>query len=234
MIQKKRLSEMAAEQVREMIKEAEFKAGDKIFSESELIRRLGVSRATVREAIRILEVTGLVIVHHGKGVFLKEQDVRPFESLREWLNEHHDTLFEQFEVRLLIEPEAAAVAAMRAKEPELTELRRLLERFREAVESGNLETAMTLDAEFHELLATATRNRTLSELMKTFSHRLTEGWVTSLQVPGRLEKTVEEHGSLLEALEARAPDEAREHMRQHLVNARNDIRAYFGTQSRTS
>jgi GntR family transcriptional repressor for pyruvate dehydrogenase complex len=230
LIQKKRLSEIAAEQIRHMIKESGFAPGEKIFSESELIRRLGVSRASVREAIRILEVTGLVVVYHGKGVFLKEQGVGQFETLRDWLNEHQDTLFEQFEVRLLIEPEAAAVAAIRAREPELRELRRLVGTFIEAVESGQLERAMTLDAEFHEALATATRNRTLSELMTTFSHRLTEGWVTSLQVPGRLEKTVEEHGGVLEALEARDADEAREQMRRHLVNARNDIRAYFGSE----
>jgi len=225
---------MAAEQIRGMIDEAGFQPGEKIFSESELIRRLGISRSSVREAIRILEVTGLVTVHHGKGVFLKEQGDGPFESLRKWISEHQDTLFEQFEVRLLIEPEAAAVAAIRAEEPELTELRSLLSTFTEAVEAGKIETAMTMDAEFHERVATATRNRTLSELMKTFSHRLTEGWVTSLQVPGRLEKTVEEHRSLLEALEARSPDEARERMRQHLVNARNDIRTHFSTQTHAS
>lgn len=231
MIQKRRLSALAADQIRQMIDQEGFEPGDKIFSENELIKRLGVSRSSIREAIRILEITGIVTVHQGKGVFLKSQGDGPFDALREWLSEHQESLFEQFEVRLLIEPEASALAALRAEEQELRELRRLFNSFTEALEGNDLEMAMTVDAEFHEMVAQATRNRTLAELMKTFSHKLTEGWITSLQVPGRLEKTVDEHRQLLEALEARSASDARDSMRQHLINARNDIRANFSIKT---
>ncbi len=227
MFEKRRLSEMAADEIRKMIKEAGFQPGDKIFSENELTKRLEVSRSSVREAIRILEVTGLVTAHHGKGVFLNDQRREQFEPLRQWIADHEDSLFEQFEVRLLIEPEAAALAAEKAQAEEIAELRRLSASFAEAAETEDTEKAIEADSAFHTVIAQATRNKTIHVLMSTFGQRLTEGWITSLSIPGRMQKTIAEHGKILAAIENRVPEEARKHMRKHLVNARNEIRSYL-------
>jgi len=218
---------MAADEIRKMIKEAGFQPGDKVFSESELTKRLDVSRSSVREAIRILEVTGLVTVHHGKGVFLNDLQKDQFETLRQWIADHENSLFEQFEVRLLIEPEAAALAAEKAQEEEIAELHTLSAAFAEAADAGNTGTAIEADSAFHTAVAKATRNRTIHVLMSTFGQNLTEAWVTSLNMPGRMQKTVSEHGKILAAIEARAPEEARKQMRRHLVTARNEIRSYL-------
>jgi GntR family transcriptional repressor for pyruvate dehydrogenase complex len=70
-IKRKRLSEVAIEQIRESIISNKIKPGDKLPSESEMVAQLGVSRVSVREAIRILEISGIVEVRHGRGVFVK-------------------------------------------------------------------------------------------------------------------------------------------------------------------
>ncbi len=227
MPEKRRLSEMAADEIRRLIKEAGFRPGDKIYSENDLTKRLDVSRSSVREAIRILEVTGLVTVRHGKGVFLNDRQADRFEPFRKWIGEHEDSLFEQFEVRLLIEPEAAALAASKAEKKEITEMRGVLAAFVEAAEAGDVDTAVQRDSEFHTLVAQATRNRTIHVLMSTFGQRLTEGWVTSLHIPGRMNKTIAEHGRILTAIEERNPEVARKQMRRHLTKARNEIRSYL-------
>ena len=72
---------------------------------------------------------------------------------------------------------------------------------------------------------TATSNRTLDYLMRTMTKSLPEGWITSLNIPGRVLKTVAEHGNILAAIERRDPDEAERAMTLHLSNARDDIRA---------
>jgi len=216
---------MVADEIRSMIKESGFQPGDKVFSENELTRKLGVSRSSVREAIRILEVTGLVTVQQGKGVFIRESQEQQFQPLATWIQEHADSLFEQFEVRLLIEPGCAARAAGSAKPEELALMRDSLTLFGAAVEAGSVQAAIIQDENFHTLIARATRNRTLHILMKTFSRNLTEAWITSLHVPGRLEKTVVEHRAILTAIENGDGDAARNAMTVHLETAQNEIKA---------
>lgn len=223
---KQRLSDMVATEIRSMIKADGFGPGDKIYSENELTKRLGVSRASVREAIRILEVSGLLTVHQGRGVFLQTKQEEEFNALAHYIREHADSLFEQFEIRLMIEPECAARAASTASPEEVAELRTILRTFEEHCAAEEIQGAVLQDERFHENLAKATGNRTLYILMKTFSRNLTEAWITSLSVPGRQIKTISEHRAILDAIEAGEAERARSAMNTHLSNALREIRAY--------
>lgn len=221
---------MVADEIRSMIKESGFGPGEKIFSENELTKRLGVSRSSVREAIRILEVTGLLTVRQGKGVYLRESDEQQFAALGQWIQEHSDSLFEQFEVRLLIEPGAAECAAREAKPEELAQMKDALTLFEASVQTGSVQAAIAQDAKFHTSIAKATRNRTLYVLMKTFSRNLNEAWITSLHMPGRLEKTVVEHRAILDAIESGDGETAKAAMASHLRNALGEIKEYSGSE----
>ncbi len=216
---------MVTDAILEIIATEGLQPGDRLYSEHQLMEKMEVSRSSIREAVRMLEVTGMVTVQQGKGIFV----ARPPEDdipIKGWVVDNIDLLLEHFEVRLLMEPHAAALAAKKAGEKELKELRELLKRFKEAFSEGDIASAIECDSAFHLLVAKASCNRTLSVLMKTMAATLNEGWITSLNTPGRLERTVVEHGLVIEALAAHDPDLAALHMRKHLENALQDIRTH--------
>jgi GntR family transcriptional repressor for pyruvate dehydrogenase complex len=97
------------------------------------------------------------------------------------------------------------------------------------VERKDVEGAIVADSQFHQLIAKATRNRTLSIIMKTMGETLNEGWYASLNIPGRLERTIGEHGAVLEAIQHHDADAAGTLMRTHLENALADIKKHVGT-----
>lgn len=209
-----------------MVEEAEFSPGDKIYSENELTRKLDVSRTSVREAIRILEVQGLLTVRQGKGIFIRDSAEERTEALGRWIQSHSDNLFEIFEIRILMEPDCAARAARNADAGEISEMRETLRCFEDHCARSAIQGAITQDKQFHNLVARASRNRTLYVLMSTFSRSLNEGWITSLSLPGRQIKTISEHRAILDAIEARDADEARRTMKVHLENAFSEVKDY--------
>jgi len=221
-LKKERVSMMVTDELKEIMKHEDFKVGAKFYSENQLAKRLEVSRSSIREAIRMLEVTGYVKVYHGKGVFISEPEADTL-PVKRWAVDNAELLGEHFEVRLLIEPHAAALAAKKAEKKDLIALRDAYAAFCEFVRVGDVANAIVSDGHFHVLIARATRNRTLSILMKTMAETLNEGWFASLNIPGRLEQTIGEHGALLEAIEKGSSTLASDLMRTHLLNALTDI-----------
>jgi len=106
-VKKVRLSESVVDAIKQMIVDDGFAPGAKFYSENELTAKLGISRSSVREAVRILEVIGQLSVAHGKGIFIVKTDAHPFEGFVDWLRNNDQSLQEHFEVRLIVEPQAA-------------------------------------------------------------------------------------------------------------------------------
>jgi GntR family transcriptional regulator, transcriptional repressor for pyruvate dehydrogenase complex len=226
-LKKERVSMMVTDVIKEIIKTEGLKNGDKFYSENQLSKRLEVSRSSIREAIRMLEVTGWVKVYQGKGVFVSEPTKEDI-PIKKWAVDNTDLLREHFEVRLLIEPHTAALAAQKADEKDLKAIQDTYFAFCSFVREGNVTKAVSSDGSFHMQIAKASRNRTLSILMKTMAETLNEGWYTSLNIPGRLEHTIEEHGAILEALKKGRSNEASQLMERHLRNALDDIQKHIG------
>ncbi|AEV29810.1 transcriptional regulator [Sphaerochaeta pleomorpha str. Grapes] len=226
-LKKERLSVMVTDAIKEIIRNENLKSGDRLYSEKQLSERLEVSRSSIREALRMLEVSGIVKVYQGKGVFINDQDamVHPVHS---WVVENAESLREHFEVRLLIEPHAASVASQRASAKDLETLRKTYDEFVGFVRDGNVSKAISSDGAFHLAVAKATRNRTLIGLMRTMEQTLNEGWYASLHVPGRLESSIDEHNDLLKAIEAKDAEASASAMAKHLNNALSDIQRFFG------
>ncbi|MDD3903250.1 MAG: FadR/GntR family transcriptional regulator [Sphaerochaeta sp.] len=226
-LKKERLSVMVTDAIYEIIRTEKLQPGDKLYSEKELAKKLEVSRSSIREAHRMLEVAGVVKVYQGKGVFIN--DPKKIEHpVKTWVVENAESLREHFEVRLLIEPHAAAVASKRAEEKDLEALKELYATFVENVENGDILQSISSDSAFHLAIARATKNRTLSVLMKTMEQTLNEGWYASLNTPGRLQASLTEHKNLLNAILSRDAIKASEAMEQHLRNALADIQYHFG------
>ena len=223
-IKKVRLSERVIEAIREMIVEDNFNPGDKFYSENELTKKLEVSRSSIREAVRILEATGLVTVQHGKGIFISDSMKQEMEAFSSWLKNNETALIEHFDVRLIIDPKAAAAAAENADENDILHMEEVCNDFLLKTKENNTAGLVKCDEEFHRLLAKSTKNKTLYFVMKTMTNSLSEGWISSLHVPGRIEKTVGEHKAILEAIKNGDPKGAEEAMIEHLNKAIADIK----------
>lgn len=230
-IKKIRLSDSVIEAIKEMISEENFKPGDKFYSENELTKTLGVSRSSIREAVKILETIGQVNVIQGKGIFIADMQGQRFKAFSTWLKNNEQAIKDNFEVRLIIEPKAARYAAQKADDEDLRKLEEAYTQFVKFAEENNTEDAIVCDGRFHRLLAKATKNTTLHVLMKAMTTKLPTGWISSLYTPGRMQKTITEHGDILKAIKNRDQSAAENAMTRHLVNALHDITTHLDTQS---
>jgi GntR family transcriptional regulator, transcriptional repressor for pyruvate dehydrogenase complex len=226
-IKKVRLSESVIQAIKEMIIEDKFQPGDKFYSENELTKKLEVSRASIREAIRILEVTGQLIVRQGKGVFILDTNAKNFQPFVNWLKTNEQAILDHFEVRLIIEPKVAVVAAKNADADDIQQMEEACSEFEAHVENKNTADIIRWDRNFHRRLAQATKNLTLAVLMKSMTISLPDGWISSLHTPGRIKKTIQEHRTILEAVKNRKKDAAEQAMTYHLERALHDIRLHM-------
>jgi len=224
-IKKVRLSERVIVAIKEMIVEEKFEPGDKFYSENELTQKLHVSRSSIREAVRILEATGQVNVQHGKGIFIADSLQQEMEGFTQWLKTNESSILDHFDVRLIIDPKAAAYAAKNADTDDVRKMEDVCCDFADQVEGENTAAIIKCDEEFHMLLAKSTKNKTLHFLMKTMTKSLPEGWISSLHIPGRAQKTISEHRSIIEAIKDGDSVKAEHAMMDHLNNALHDIRA---------
>jgi GntR family transcriptional repressor for pyruvate dehydrogenase complex len=222
-ITKTRLSEAAIEQIKELIVSDNLEPGSKLPSERDLVEALGVGRSSIREALRILEIMGLVEVKPGKGVFVKALTGDLFMPMSELLDTQKETLQHHFEARMVLEPAAAALAAKRATRNEVAQLRKNLENFKLNLSKGNLVGLIRADIQFHRLVANATENRTIEILMNTITRHDFHGWKASLRSSKRALKTVAEHNGIIEAIAAGDEKKARNSMRSHLLAAQRKL-----------
>ncbi len=223
LIKQQRISDRISELLINVIGEEKFKTGDKFYSENVLSAKLGVSRSSIREAIRSLEVTGWVTVKQGKGVFVASGVDRSNDGFMEWIKNNRESLLQHFEVRLLLDPKAAAYAARNATEGEINELVGICAEFKEKLEANDTEGLISVDEKFHFKIAKSARNKTLYVLMRTMAKSLPIGWITSLHVPGRTAKTVREHRAIVDAVTAHDEKRAEKAMVEHLENAQKEI-----------
>ncbi len=184
------------------------------------MEELEISRNSIREALRILEAMGLVEVKPGKGSFVCEPEGKKgFSAEKLFSAIGSESIHNIFEARLLFEPSVARMAAERATDEELQEIEDLLEEMKEKLQEGDMAGAIIADAESHKALARITRNSTLSLFMDIINKALFEEWESSLEVPSRMEFTVEEHSRIVQCLAERDGAGAEKAMRDHLLRA---------------
>ena len=174
--------------------------GDRLPSERELAGTLGVSRPSVREAVRSLQSEGRLIVRHGQGVFVAEPAAQ--RSLRESMASLDHSLSELFAMREVLEVPAAQWAAKRQDHGALTAVQSALDELNAALarEPKDFEELQRLDAQFHLRIVQAAGNRLLVQTQGVLNDLLKTGMRTTLEVEGRLEQSRREHELILAAL----------------------------------
>jgi DNA-binding FadR family transcriptional regulator len=214
LLQPQRLSDGVVNQLLEAIKHGRLRRGEKLPSERRLAEELGVSRVSVREGLRMLELLGVIEVRQGKGAVVVSGDVRPGEHLlRQWLTNHRDELLELLEVREALESSAAASAAHRGAVIEVAE----------DVPPDEIERLVANDIRFHNHIARACGNPVLESLIGELNGVLAESRFAMFAIPGRPQRSHDDHLAIAEAVRKRDSGRARLAMQAHIAETRADI-----------
>lgn len=217
---------MLVEAVTERIQSGQYRKGEQLPTEKELIEEFGVSRTVVREAIANLKASGLVATRQGKGAFVLDEGVRSFRIAEEQLSVVEEVL-EALELRIAIESEAAALAARRRTPAELQRIVEAAEAMDRAVAAG--EPTVDLDIAFHRAIAQATGNR---HFLGLFNY-LGEVLVPRARVPTHqydavtlhdyMRRISGEHHQIVAAIASGDSDAARAALRMHLGGSRDRL-----------
>lgn len=223
-IKKTRLYEEVVGQLHQLIEAGKLKAGDRLPSERELAETFRVSRSSVREAIKTLENEGLVISRPGSGTFITALNVEaliaPLASL---LSRGKDALVDLFEMRCLVEPSIAALAAERATPADILRLKEIYTQQGQQIERHT--SAVDSDAAFHLTIGQATHNAALQRLVAAIVEILKPIREKSLQTPGRAHKSLASHREILVAIERHDPELARQAMLRHIQAVEQNVLA---------
>lgn len=209
---KRSLVDQALEQLRLRITEGRWAIGERLPTEPELSAELGISRNTVREAMRVLAFSGLIEIRQGDGSYLRSM-TDPLGAMRAL---SHCTLEQAQETRQILEVEAIGLAAMRRTEQDLIALREALDTSA-ALYHGDLEAYISADLMFHKHLVDAAHNPALSELYQYFSRIVAAQLRQTLNISPRLQAVFDLHTALLDAVEQQNPERAKSLCRQ-LIN----------------
>ncbi len=224
-LRRRRVSEEVAEQLREAILSGRLKFGHKLPSERELARRFAVSRVVVREALRILEQAGLLIIKrgYGGGAFVSEVDQNVARhSLSAMIRLSRALVDELGEARLIYEPEIARLAAQRATAEDLAALKQVLDEQKVSLTGDRFGQLSNLS--FHRVIAQATKNPVLVILVDAIMESFRDA-VADLKLPrGANEKTLSRHEQLYHAIERRKPNLAYRIMLEHVMEVREMLK----------
>ncbi|WP_241653140.1 FadR/GntR family transcriptional regulator [Pseudomonas alkylphenolica] len=198
------LVELAVEQLRQRILDGAWQVGQRLPTEPELALELGISRNTVREAMRVLAFSGLVEVRQGDGSYLRTA-VDPLQAIKALSG---CTLEQSRETRHLLEAEAIGLAALRRTEEDLRGLREALAHS-SAHFHDDLQRYVSCDLVFHQRLVDAAHNPALSELYRYFSGVVAATVHHNLTQAPRCQSVFDLHGQILDAIEQRDPDTAK-------------------------
>ncbi len=215
-VKRRRLHEDIVQQFHALIREGALKQGDRLPAERELAEQFQVSRSSVREAIRSLELQGLVVSRPGAGTFISTETLDSVVTLlASTLNAGTDVLRDAFEMRHLLEPPIAALAAQRATSAEVARLREILEEQQRQIDRG--DTGVEADTDFHFALAAATHNAALIKVVSAVEDVLQHSRGQSLEEPGRRQRSLASHRRVLARVAAGDATGAQQAMAHHLA-----------------
>lgn len=204
--------------------------GDRLMPERQLAKTLGISRPSLREAIQVLQVQGRLMVKHGIGVFLLDEEAGG--RLRDSLKAAHHRIEELFQMREILEAPAVEWAAERRSEVQLREMRDAAEALRIATKEDpiDFDKIRRLDMQFHLTIVRSAQNQFLNQTLGTLQGIMYRSMDNTLKLPGRIDRSEDEHGAILDAIENRDAMKARLGIIQHIHNARDAWFTYLRKQ----
>lgn len=202
----KPLRELVLEAIREAIINGSLKPRERLM-EIQMAEELGVSRTPIREALRKLELEGFIVMVPRKGAYVADISIKDIADV--------------FEIRASLEGLAAALAAERITDEELEFMERCLVVKAEAIAKADFDKLVDIDTKFHESIYKASRNERLWAIINNLREQIQRLRMTSLSVPGRMAQSLKEHRAIVEAIQSRDINLARQVAQEHIENAEN-------------
>lgn len=213
------VTDAAILQIKQMILDGELAPGDRLPPEKELSERLGLSRSSLREAVKALEMIRVLDVRRGDGTYVTSLEPRLLLEALSFVIDLHDnhSVLEIFAVRRILEPAAAAQAAMHATTDQLGHLHELLDAAG-ATEPVDVAMLVENDLRFHQSIAEASGNEYLSRLVESMSSETVRARIwRGITQRGATDRTIEEHRGILDAIEQGDAELARARTLTHIA-----------------
>ncbi len=229
MIVKKKLADAVMEEIKRMIESGELKEGDRLPNQIEFASQLNVSRTSLREAFRVLDLLGAIEQRPGFGTVIKKYNPVTFSSgvVSPPLMSDAEATLELLQAREVIEVGAARLAAENASQQQLDELGEQVARLRLALEKGETQTYIEADVAFHRSIAEFSGNRFI-----LYSFRTLKGYIEQYMqecfgvLPGMLSSSEKLHRSIFRSISSRNPDKAAGAMHDHIRHIQQNYTLY--------
>ncbi|WP_433293535.1 FadR/GntR family transcriptional regulator [Actinoplanes sp. CA-030573] len=218
------VTDEAIEKIKAMIVAGELRPGDRLPREADLAERLGLSRNSLREAVKALSLIRVLDVRQGDGTYVTSLAPQLLLDALNFIVDFHrdDTVLEFFEVRRILEPAATALAATRMSADDIDALRKVLASLSE---DATIDELVANDLEFHHRIAAGSGNALLCSLIDSLSGPTTRARIwRGLTQAGAVERTREQHAAILDALANRQPDLARSWATVHVAGVEDWLR----------
>jgi GntR family transcriptional repressor for pyruvate dehydrogenase complex len=224
-VQYRKLFEQIANQIEQRILSGELRSGDRLPTERELAEQFGASRTAVREAMKLLAQRGLVDMKPGRGTLVIDGTTKAMqESIGLMLKVGQAGLSDNLvEVRGILEPEIAALAALRASDEHIAAMQEAVEIMDASLQDA--DAFINADNSFHQALAKGTQNVLILALVDSIVNLLSEQRKQIFAVPGGPERGQFHHKAILDAVKRHDAHDAHEAMRAHLEQVRADVKA---------
>ncbi|MBU6960494.1 FadR family transcriptional regulator [Pseudomonas sp. CVAP len=211
--------EVALHAIRKLITEQGFGPGDVLPSQRDLALQLGVSRASLREALSSLSALGVISVQPGKGVFVQAVEPSPAVSGVSWPFAAQASPVDIFQLRYALEGFAAGLAAVTLSADELDALEDNVTAMRDELRAGDFDAAARLDFEFHRRMLLASGNQAMLSILTASAELFLESQKLPFIRAERAMETWQEHRKILRALARRSSGAAQKAMQEHVRNA---------------
>jgi GntR family transcriptional repressor for pyruvate dehydrogenase complex len=220
-----KISDEIVNQVRSLISEGTLKPGDQLPPERELIKQFGVSRPTLREALKSLIAMGFLQVNQAKRTFVRSITSEKMEDpLSRLIKTDTQKIFDLIEVRKGLEAWSSFYAAQRATEDDIKQIGSIIKEMEAAFEKGR--SWEKEDADFHLAIAQATHNTVQTHIMSTIYEILKESVAKVFTDRSKIKKLIEQHCRIFNAIKNHATDKARERTLEHLNYVESEVKAF--------
>jgi len=230
MAQKEKISQVISRELLNLIETGQFPPGSKLPTEMELAARFGVSRIPIREALSVLRAAGVISSRQGGGSYVEEVAGPAILQRMQIESDDVQSIKQLFEMRKILEPEAAYLAALRRTPEQLERMKQVLKRLEnESLDEG--KSGMDADIEFHRSIILATQNPIMIQMLESLSALYERALKITLQPNMKLKQkrqaVYKEHKDILLAIEAEEPELAKIQCVIHLKNAEKKLSLFL-------
>ncbi|KAA8735710.1 FadR family transcriptional regulator [Acinetobacter qingfengensis] len=222
------VTEQAVETIHNWIQQGLYPVNTTLPAQRELAVQLGISRASLREALMRLSALGVVQIKAGKGVYVISQQSQPAEQ---WNVQNHISLKDFYQLRYILESFSAFLACDYLTDQDIIVLKQNFQNLSIAITAKNWQEAASHDFNFHKYIIELSHNQSIIQALQQQTKWLQQSQILPFIQPNLAHKTITEHEAILTALCERNPKTAEQAMQKHIIGAAQRAGVYFSSHN---